>query len=344
MVEDISNTIDDSETAYREIVPCPFCGGERYSPLTEPRPSDYRSGLAAVFAEMKFQMVGCQYCRLAYQRNRPRADYLGQYYTTTEYPCYESLLRERGPLVRAAAVRSATKVVADIESLRPRHSNLVVDFGCGSGSWIELFRHVQAPWTLIGTEISPELCATVERSGVTALVADHESIDTKLAAGSVDVLFMNHVIEHLPSPLRFLQKAHHVLADDGIIYGQTPNRACWEQRIFKTFWTQWHLPHHLAIFDPASLAQHAQAAGFELVRHSPSVSGVTQWSQSLLNWRAHRRQRPFLNTRDPLYPLLTAAFLPIALLQTWIGATSHMDFVLRKVNAARAKQTDAGAL
>ncbi len=329
--DDISNHLEAAEAAYREIVSCPFCSSDLYEPLTAPRNSDYRGGLAPVFAQMRFQFVGCTSCGLTYQRNRPRAEYLGQYYTTNEYPCYESLLQDRGPLVRMAAVRGAKKVVADIEQLRPKHSPLVVDFGCGSGSWLELFQHVGVPWKLMGTEISAELCQRVEPLGVATVVTDHDSFDTHFAAGSVDAFFLNHVIEHLPHPLRFLQKAHRVLTEGGIVYGQTPNRQCWEARLFKEFWTQWHLPHHLVIFEPTTLAVHAQAAGFTLERWQPSVSGVTQWSQSLLCWLASKRQRRFLNTRDPLYPALTAAFLPVALLQARFGATSHMDFVLRKV-------------
>lgn len=331
MIRDISNHLEASEAAYREIVSCPFCESELYAPLTAPRCSDYRGGLEPLFAAMQFQMVRCTSCALAYQRNRLRAAYLGQYYATNEYPCYESLLHDRGPLVRAAAVRGAKKVVADIEQLRPKHSPLVVDFGCGSGSWIELFQHVHAPWELVGTEISAELCQRAGQLGTNTVVTDHESFDSHFAPGSVDVLFLNHVIEHLPNPLQFLQKAHRVLTEGGILYGQTPNRQCWEAGLFQEYWTQWHLPHHLVIFDPTTLAAHAQAAGFTLVRWQPSVSGVTQWSQSLLCWLASKRQKRFLNTRDPLYPALTAAFLPVALLQARFSATSHMDFVLRKV-------------
>jgi SAM-dependent methyltransferase len=329
MTSDISNSLDTVEGKFREIVDCPFCGSGRYSPFTEPAVSEYGKGLAEPFASMKFQMVTCQDCRVVYQRNRPKPEHLGKYYTTGNYHCYESLL-ERGAIIKAGAIMSAKKVVKDIESLRSKRTDLFVDFGCGSGSWIELFKHVGAPWTIVGTEIFPELCAVVEKTGNKCVVADHDTIDAAFEPNSVDVLFMHHVIEHVPSPLEFFRKASKILTEGGIIYGQTPNWRCLEQSIFRTNWVQWHLPHHLAVFEPKTLQAHAEKAGLELVKVSSSLSSSTQWAASILNWIAKKRGREYRVTREPLHAPLTAAFLPITAVQILVSQASHIDFVLRK--------------
>jgi len=174
---DISNEIVAGEQELREIVDCPFCGGSSYAVVTQPDVSDYGRSLNPPFRDMQFQMVRCTGCDTVYQRNRPRADELGRYYSTGDYHCYESLL-SRGAFIRAAAIGSAKKVVRDIDAHRPHRTDTVVDFGCGSGSWIELFKLVAVKWNLIGTEILPELCKAAEQAGGKCVVADHGNIDS----------------------------------------------------------------------------------------------------------------------------------------------------------------------
>jgi SAM-dependent methyltransferase len=280
MIPDISSQVRPAEQNFRELVDCPFCKSVRYSVVTRPDISDYGHSLEPIFKNMQFQMAQCADCGTVYQRNRPKPQHLGQFYETGDYHCYESLLN-RGMIIRTAAIASAKNVVKDIDRLRPHRTDTVVDFGCGSGSWIELFKLVGAPWNVIGTEIFPALCEAVERSGAKCLVADHDTIDKVLPHGSVDCLFMHHVIEHVPSPLEFFKKARTVLTDDGIIYGQTPNWRCWEHSIFGTNWVQWHLPHHLVVFDFDTMAAHAEAAGYRLLKVSSSVSGATQHRKPL---------------------------------------------------------------
>ncbi len=320
-----------AEMAVREIVDCPLCGSAGYSAVTSPQTSDYGATLEPLFREMQFQVVECDTCRTVYQRNRPNPESLRQFYETGDYHCYESLL-DRGPIIRYAALFSARRVVQEIDKYRPHCTDTIVDFGCGSGSWIELFKHVGSGWNIIGTEIFPALCTVVEKNtGAKCVVADHETIDQAFAPKSVDAIYLHHVIEHVPNPADFLQKAKAVLVDGGIIYGQTPNRRSWESRIFGDDWVQWHLPHHLVVFDFETMAAHARKAGFEVVKLSSSLSGATQWAASLLKWVAKRRGRHYRTTKEPLHAPLTLLFTPLTMLQAAVSQTSHMDFILRKL-------------
>lgn len=312
----------------REVVACPLCSGTRYVPATSPIPDILEQDVNPPFRGMLFQMARCTGCGLHYQRIRPKREDIGRFYGS-DYFCYEPL-SERGLVVRLLARLAARQLMRKIERHRPRTADLFVDFGCGCGSWLEMLRGVDAPWKMVGTEIALDLVRRVEELGFPAHVCDDSTIQEIFEAGSVGVFYMNHVIEHLHDPRGFLEKLRGLLVPGGIVVGQTPDQGCLERRVFKDYWTQWHLPQHLVVFDKNTLADLAARAGLEVVEISSSPSGASQWGASMLHYAARRRERTYRATREPLHPYLTLLFLPVALVQCLVGGTSHMDFVLRR--------------
>jgi hypothetical protein len=141
---------------------------------------------------------------------------------------------------------------------------------------------------------------------------------------------MHHVIEHLPDPCTALTRFRDVLVPGGLIVGQTPDVDALERRVFGDHWGQWHLPHHLVLFNRATLRTQAERAGLEIVALKSSASGATQWGGSLLKWWATRQGRVFRWCNEPLHPILTLAFAPLAVVQAALGNSSHLDFVLRR--------------
>lgn len=317
------------DTGLRESVDCPFCGSGAWHPVTGPM-RDEESGehLEEPFRSMRFQMVACEGCGLVYQRVRPRQQDIGRFYSA-EYHCYESYT-ERGRIFRLLAGLVARGKRREIERLLPPEHPRVLDYGCGSGTWLELLQDAGVPWDLVGTEIEERLLAPLRRRGIPALVCDDRTLLEVVEPGSVGVVHLFHVIEHVPDPLRLLRVLREALAPGGAVYGQTPNVDCLERRLFGDFWNQWHFPRHLVLFSPATLRACAEKAGLEVVSITSSPSSATQWSASLLKWWALRRGRPFRSTAEPLYPILTLAFAPLALLHARLANTSHMDFVLRR--------------
>jgi len=312
----------------REVVDCPLCGSVRYQPATPPIPDGECHTLPEPWKSMRFQVVCCEACGVHYQRVRPRREDVGIFYSS-EYDCYESLV-ERGPIVRALARITARGLVKKVEALRPPESDVFLDFGCGSGTWMELLASVDAPWRMVGTEIAQELIDQVRAMGFEGHVCDDSDIEKAVEPGSAGVIHMNHVIEHVQNPLELFGKLREILVPGGIIVGQTPDHDCLEARLFKEHWVQWHLPRHMVIFDKATLRKHAEAAGLEVVSLESSPSGAVMWGASTLKWWAHRRGRPYRVTREPLHPYLMLLFAPLAFVQSKFANTSHMDFVLRR--------------
>lgn len=312
-----------------ETVDCPFCASPRARPITGPICDGPSHNVEEPYRSMSFRMWRCDGCSFIYQRERLKSVHLTAFYAPETYHCYKSF-SERGLIIRRLAMLSARKVVRVIERLRPRENEIFVDFGCGNGSWLELFRMCKAPWDLHGTEISDVNVGHIRKLGFKGHTCDHTNIDEFFKPGSVGVIFLHHVIEHVPSPLELFRSFHKVLSPGGIIIGQTPNSDCLELRVFGDHWGQWHVPQHLTLFDTRTMTAHARKAGLNVISLKSSPSGATQWAGSILKYAAARQKRVYRWTHEPLHPILTLLFAPLSVLQTWLHNTSHMDFIVQK--------------
>jgi SAM-dependent methyltransferase len=312
----------------RDEISCPFCASDNFSPVTGPVTDLTGVKIDPPFDNMLFQMVQCQDCRLNYQRVQPNPKDIYKFYDS-DYFCYVPM-SERGFIVNFLAKISAKSLVKKLKKFAPSDTCTLFDYGCGNGPWLRLLKMANAPWKLTGSEIDPALVKKVQEAGFEAVVANDETLLENVNPESVGIFFMNHVIEHIRSPLSLFEKIFTLLEPGGIVYGQTPDSDCLEARIFGDHWTQWHLPQHLVVFDKATMRLHAEKAGFEVMELSSSPSAATQWAASLLwSWSA-RVGRKYLATKEPLQAPLTLLFAPLSLLQSKISNTSHMDFVLRK--------------
>jgi SAM-dependent methyltransferase len=311
-----------------ETVDCPFCKGAQYTVVTGLVPDEESEHLDEPFRSMRFQMVECQECGLTYQRVRPTQAEIWRFYQG-EYCCYQPI-DQRGLIVRALVGLTVRLQIRTLRRLFPRGSDVLLDYGCGIGGWLASLEQAGVPWRLVGTEISADLVERARAQGVEAHLCDDTTLLDRFAPSSVGIVYMNHVIEHAPDPLRLLRTIHDVLVPGGILLGQTPNCDCLERRLFGDLWPQWHFPRHLVVFSDRTIRTHAERAGFEVVAVRPSVSGATQWAGSTLKVLARLRGRRFRSINEPLYPFVLLALAPFAFVQSLVANTSHMDFVFRK--------------
>jgi len=277
---------------------------------------------------MRFQLVSCLQCDTVYLRQRPKQSEIGAFYAG-EYHCYKSF-SERGALMSTLAKLLASSKLKVIEKLMPSGSRTVLDYGCGSGTWIELMKIAGAPFEMIGSDIIPDQIEAAKKLGIEAFVANEDDLREKLGERKVGLVHMNHVIEHLPDPIKVLKRLSDVLVDGGIIYGQTPNIDSADCRFFGKAWVQWHIPRHLVLYTPETLAKHAAAAGLEVVFIKNSLSSATNWANSILKQSAMKAGKEYHLSSHPLYPVLILASMPQTALQLIFSRTSNIDFAFRK--------------
>jgi len=311
------------------VAGCDYCGSSRWAPILSAMLDDEDvEALPPAFRALRFLIGRCTDCGLVYLRERPDPRDLDVYYPDN-YKCFQAY-ESRGAIMRTLARLVARSKRRQIERLMPSGTRTLLDYGCGSGTWLSELRKVGCTLDLVGTDIFEGPLAPLRAQGIPAFRCDENDLFDYVAPASVGVVHLFHVIEHVPSPKHLLSQLRDVLVPGGVIVGQTPNLASYGCRFWGESWNQWHVPHHFVLFSHETLARHAGAAGLEVVSISSSLSGATQWAQSGLRAWAAWRNRPFLATGEPLYPALILAALPVATLELAFGHTCHMDFVLRR--------------
>lgn len=140
--------------------------------------------------------------------------------------------------------------LADIDSGRPI---TVLEVGCASG-WAISYRHPQIRYIAIdrGSVYKAEL----EARGVEFHEIDAGSELLPLSAQSVDLIVLNHVIEHIAEVDFFVRQLRRVLVPGGTVYIRTPN-------LDRVKWAFWDDYTHVRPFTVRGLDHLMRTVGFQ---------------------------------------------------------------------------------
>lgn len=219
----------DLETSWREphygLVRCRVCGCRRIDP---PPVADDAASVS--------------FYRDYYQQSRPSAT----------------------PSHNGQRVVSRFWNVAAQEPILLETGALAVDIGCGEGELCgELAR---AGWkSVAGIDVSTPRVVRARGRHPHLQFFDRPITETPIHPGTVDLLVMDNVIEHLPDPLVMVRELTGYLASEGRIVLITPNMESGHARLLGKRWTPELAPHaHIFLFTPASLRRLAQNAGLDV--------------------------------------------------------------------------------
>lgn len=140
----------------------------------------------------------------------------------------------------------------------------ILDFGCGNGGFLKLVQKQNQIRQMAGIDLDMQSICQLRSEGIECYNDISKVSDIKF-----DVVFMFHVIEHLPNPELILNRLLERMADDGVIIVETPNADdallsiyhCDEFADF-TYWSP-----HIYLYNETTLSDMLTDAGFEIVEN-----------------------------------------------------------------------------
>jgi 2-polyprenyl-3-methyl-5-hydroxy-6-metoxy-1,4-benzoquinol methylase len=222
-----------------ELDHCPLCQNDHYR--------HFKTCRDHTVSGEDFDLVECDACGFRFTNPRPSADEIGQYYESDDYTPHQNT--SRGLIdtlyrwVRLYTLRSKHRLIS---SLVPHPPGRLLDFGCGTGEFLDLCQ--SKGWMARGLEPDPgaqEVAA--EKHDLT--VEDPDHIQT-LPADHFDVITLWHVLEHVSQLSSTIRDLRRTLAPTGTLAVAVPNCASFDAQYYGEYWAAYDVPRHLYHFRP----------------------------------------------------------------------------------------------
>jgi 2-polyprenyl-3-methyl-5-hydroxy-6-metoxy-1,4-benzoquinol methylase len=255
-----------------EETACLLCGRHQSELLLE-APDTVPDGSGLWFA-----VVQCQDCGLCFTNPRPSRKMIAQFYPATYRPHQKPDARKCRP--RFVAAGSWPRPRNERHALPWHGEGRLLDFGCGSGSY--LARMAGQGWRVTGLDASLSAVQRIRQElGLDALVGSLPH--PQLRPESFDIVTMWHSLEHVHDPLEVLRQARGLLVAGGKLLVAVPNIDSLPFRWFGHAWYGLDLPRHLTHFSAWTLKLMLQRAGFRvgavrMLRHSEWVRSSARLS------------------------------------------------------------------
>lgn len=285
---------------------CNLCGGHRHSKL---------------FRKFGYDLVRCDDCALVFVGNPPSDDEVAAFYSA-EADYHSELLDPQDPAFERMGTIARQHVGMLLRSV-PRPEGLsLLDIGCSSGLFLNEAR--KAGFDVHGAELSPDT-ARFARDHFVLDVHPGDWRDAGFEQGSLDVITLFDVIEHLPDPLAELQAIMRLLKPGGLLLQSTPNIAGLFPRLSYLladrldYWPHPEPPHHLYQFSAETLAALTRKAGYAIERSDLTSIQLAYSFGTPASWK--------ISPKLFAYALL---FAPTAVLGKWIGQGDWLYLAARK--------------
>jgi SAM-dependent methyltransferase len=161
-----------------------------------------------------------------------------------------------------------------------------VDLGCGDGEHMRfLAGHFDE---LYGSDYNVTRLKRAARVEGVDYVFMADVTDYPVDDESFDVVYFNHVLEHIPDDRRALAEVHRIVRPGGIVVLGTPNEGAAFWRMAYRFQPEFReASDHVQFYTAESLRERCLYAGFEILHEKPIGWGVPHWTLDSMI-RGHR--------------------------------------------------------
>ncbi len=300
---------------------CPVCDAADSHELPgQPEDFEYQVAIAS-----QFRIRACNSCGSDFVWPRPALDELRRMYPDNYY-AYGTGMGRFWQLIYNMWCRSEAKRLLGLSAKRPLH---LFDIGTGDCRRFKAMGST-SEFEFSGVEMNEEMARAGCDQGYDISPGAFEKFDLSGRAGKVDVLTINHVIEHVTDPGETMRKAHDLLVDDGVFTGRTPKVNCSGRRYFGRYWSGYHFPRHLHLFSRESLELLLRKSGFRDVEIYEELNLFP--ALSLQNFLLGKLKLPLSleGGHTKLWTLLVFLTAPLSFLDYFLHRSDCMVFVARK--------------
>lgn len=253
---------------------CPICGSHALRRLIVAPDHESHSG--------EYGIDECAKCSVAFTNPRPLEHELPRLYeqrSTADFPRMGGFVQQ---LRDSAIDRYLARQLAGLRS-NGNQPTTVLDYGCGDGALVRgvlrFGRKIGRP--LLVTAVDFHDVAPPALADAGPIVSYQVNAAWHRDPGRYDAIFLRHVLEHHPQPLRLLADLAGALQPQGRLYIEVPNRRSVWASIFGRYYAGYYLPRHLFHFDRASLDTALRRAGFAetnvRLAHHPMIGGSLRY-------------------------------------------------------------------
>lgn len=255
------------------ISKCPVCNSTAFTPFLEVK--DH------MITKEDFRIVCCDNCGFHFTNPIPSIENIGDYYKGDVYVSHSSskkgLINWLYNIVRKRTLKQKLRWIQS----NSKGKNLL-DLGCGTGHFLRAAIDVG----FNGTGIEPDEDARNFAKTENNLSPLAQSELYHLDKGSIDVVTMWHVLEHVYDLKKDVETLTQLLSKDGTIFIAVPNMNAYDAQKYKSYWAAYDVPRHLYHFQENDIRNLFGEFGFELKKVLPmkyDAYYVSMLSEKYLN-------------------------------------------------------------
>ena len=212
----------------------------------------------------EFNISKCSNCGFVFTSPRPGIEKIGFFYKSDKYYSHatsnKSITSVIYNLIRKFSIKRKLSLL-----LKESGSNgTLLDYGCGAGLFVEAAS--KAGWEALGLE--PNLDARKVAKEIGIKVEDPSYLSS-MEKGSVNVITLWHVLEHLHDIESVIINLKSLLKQEGILVVAVPNIDSWDADKYQENWAAYDAPRHLYHFTPLTIKMLFAKFGMSVVNTYP---------------------------------------------------------------------------
>jgi SAM-dependent methyltransferase len=197
-----------------------------------------------------WNVVNCNNCGFVFTNPRPTLDSLPGFYAQSYFDSDRFNHSGEGKFPAR---------LSDIYKFKQAGS--LLEIGCAQGHFLNYMNRLG--WDVNGVEISEDACRLISEK-FSWPVFNGDFLDFP-STKKYDVICMYHVLEHVPEPLKVINKAKELLKPDGILVVEVPNIEGYDMKNPDRKKGTYDLPIHLTHYTPKLLSKLLKRSGFKIL-------------------------------------------------------------------------------